>query len=140
MINQLDIKYHLLELVKFERSLGNNDIEYRECKKCGFPFVTEDDSEECIICSGKMKPLHTAMTALCPICGCEFDCGGKTACSIKCVKKSNKLGIKRKERRDMIEKGLVLSNKPKRNRGGSPGWSGKEHPWKSVQRGSYENI
>jgi len=140
MINSLDIRYHLLELVKIEKSLGNNAIVYRECKKCGFPFVTEDDSEECVICSGKMKPLHTAVMAICPICGCEFDCSDRTTCSKKCLKKSNALGIKTEERKGMIEKGLVLSYKPKRNSRESRGWVGKAHPWKSGQGGDYGKI
>ena len=139
-MNTLDIKYHLLELVKLERSLGNSIIDYRECNRCGFPFVTEEGSGECIVCSGKLKPLHTVKISNCPICGTKFDSGGKTACSPKCIKKSNRLGIKRKDRLKMISKGLVIPQTYKHGGGVNPGWKGKQHPWKSGQEGSFGNL
>jgi rubredoxin len=129
----LNVEYYLKELVKEESILGNTNIEFAKCEKCGIPFVTECGDRECVICSGKVMPLFVKKEVKCPVCGLIYimERGNKSSCSSSCTKKANKLGIYKKDRLEMIKDGKVLKIKKKKGYGiNKMSWSGKNHPWK----------
>lgn len=134
------VKDILRDLVREEIKDGNTTIKYMECSKCNIPFVTECNENECVVCSGKIKERYPIVLGLCPMCGIEMNCHSMTACSQKCRNEANKLGIGRKERREMIEKGIIITTttkKPKKYKGWNEGVNKGSHPWKSRQKGTY---